>query len=103
MTLLDVKNQIEGTPEFDHGDSWPEPDLTILVAGRRKPPELPLEVFGDFWGQWISGHAESMFLLNISPLRYYSGPYFWIYRQPLSALENFPRSMEFNELLAFFH
>ncbi len=31
-------------------DGWPDPDLTILVAGRRKPPELPLEAFGDFWG-----------------------------------------------------
>ncbi len=40
-------------------DGWPDPDLTILVAGRREPPELPLEVFGDFWGGWISGHAKN--------------------------------------------
>ncbi len=59
MTLLDVKNQIEDAQEIHHGDSWPAPDLTILVAGRRKPPELPLEVFGDIWGQWIAGHAEN--------------------------------------------
>ncbi len=38
---------------------WPDPDLTILVAGRREPPELPLEVFGDFWAGWIAGHAEN--------------------------------------------
>ena len=69
MTLLDVKNQIEDAQEIHHGDSWPVPDLTILVAGRRKPPELPLEVFGDFWGQWISGHAES----KSAPVDYVAG------------------------------
>ncbi len=50
MTLQDVKNQIDNAREYRPSDSWPDPDLTILVAGRREPPELPLEVFGDFWG-----------------------------------------------------
>ena len=59
MTLQDVKTQIDNAQEFRPSDSWPDPDLTILVAGRREPPELPLEVFGDFWGGWIAGHAEN--------------------------------------------
>ena len=59
MTLQDVKNQIDNAQEYRPSDSWPDPDLTILVAGRREPPELPLEVFGDFWGDWIAGHAKN--------------------------------------------
>ena len=59
MTLQDVKDQIDGAQEFQLSDSWPDPDLSILVAGREEPPELPLEVFGDFWGEWIAGHAKN--------------------------------------------
>ena len=56
---LDEARHSKDAREFRPSDNWPDPDLTILVAGRREPPELPLEVFGDFWGGWIAGHAEN--------------------------------------------
>ena len=59
MTLLTAKDQINTALEFRPSDSWPDPDLTILVAGRREPPEFPLEALGPFWSDWISGHAEN--------------------------------------------
>ena len=34
MTLLDVKTAIDNAQEFRPSDSWPDPDLTILIAGR---------------------------------------------------------------------
>jgi hypothetical protein len=33
---------------------WPQPDLSVLRHGRREPPVFPIEVFGEFWGEWIS-------------------------------------------------
>jgi hypothetical protein len=38
---------------------WPEPDLGVLRLHRRSPPPLPLDVFGAFWGSWISAAAEA--------------------------------------------
>jgi hypothetical protein len=32
---------------------WAPPDLSILQSGRRSPPRLPLEVFGEAWADWI--------------------------------------------------
>jgi hypothetical protein len=37
-------------------DPWPEPDLSVLHEGRRRPPELPIEVFGP-WVEWITATA----------------------------------------------
>lgn len=37
-------------------DPWPEPNLSVLNEGRRRPPELPIEVFGP-WGEWITATA----------------------------------------------
>ena len=38
---------------------WSEPDLSVLCENRRAPPYLPLDVFGPFWGEWISATAAS--------------------------------------------
>ncbi len=38
---------------------WPYPDLEVLRLRRRPPPALPLNVFGDAWGSWISGAATA--------------------------------------------
>lgn len=29
---------------------WPAPDMSVLAAGRRSPPTLPVEMFGPAWG-----------------------------------------------------
>ena len=39
----------------DHSDSssthlWPAPDMSVLSAGRRSPPTMPVEMFGAVWG-----------------------------------------------------
>src|SRR5579871_2844532 len=36
----------------------PDPDMSILRQGRRTPPVLPLEVFGNGWGAWLQDAAE---------------------------------------------
>ena len=59
MSLPEVKRLIENAQEYRPNDNWPDPDLTILVAGRREPPEFPIEAFGGFWGGWVAGHAEN--------------------------------------------
>ena len=38
---------------------WDEPDMGILRLRRRAAPPLPLEVFGDAWGQWIEEAAAA--------------------------------------------
>ena len=40
------------------GDSWNAPDMSVLNAGIREAPALPLECFGP-WAEWIERHAES--------------------------------------------
>src|SRR4051794_15456566 len=42
------------TPDPEEG-----PDMSVLRLGRRPPPELPLQVFGDVWGNWIKEAAEA--------------------------------------------
>jgi hypothetical protein len=37
---------------------WPEPDLSAARQNRRKPPLLPVEVFGPMWSEWIATAAE---------------------------------------------
>lgn len=32
------------------GTLWPAPDMSVLNAGRRDPPVMPREIFGDAWG-----------------------------------------------------
>lgn len=39
---------------------WRHPDKSVLNGGRRDAPGLPLEVFGDAWGQWIVDHAKGV-------------------------------------------
>lgn len=34
------------------------PDLSMLRQGRRKPPQIPLELFGTAWSNWVSAAAE---------------------------------------------
>ena len=38
---------------------WPEPDMSAAQQNRRPPPQLPLEVFGPFWADWITTAAEA--------------------------------------------
>jgi hypothetical protein len=40
-------------------EDWPEPDLSVLEEHRLPAPQLPLEVFGDYWGSWLSAQAEA--------------------------------------------
>jgi hypothetical protein len=37
---------------------WSDPDLSVLKQGRRDAPALPIQVFGDFWAQWLKESAE---------------------------------------------
>ena len=39
-------------------EPWPTPDMTVLNEGRRRPPELPTDVFGPFWAKWVVATAE---------------------------------------------
>mgnify|MGYP002279637793 CR=1 FL=1 len=36
---------------------WGEPDMSVLNP-RRPPPEFPVQLFGQFWGNWITAKAE---------------------------------------------
>ena len=38
---------------------WPEPDMAVVAAHRAPPPDLPIEVFGPFWGSWITAAAAA--------------------------------------------
>lgn len=40
-------------------EPWGEPDLAVLRLARRAPPELPLDVFGPHWSDWIKQAAEA--------------------------------------------
>lgn len=48
-------------PEMDDDPVvlWPAPDLSILQSGRRKPPKLPLGIFGEVWAGWITRAADA--------------------------------------------
>jgi hypothetical protein len=48
-----IRAAIEMAEPFD---AWPEPDLSVLNEGRRRPPELPVEVFGP-WKEWLNATA----------------------------------------------
>lgn len=37
---------------------WPAPDMSIIELRRRKPPVLPVDVFGPVWADWIKATAE---------------------------------------------
>src|SRR5512132_4145216 len=41
------------------GGEWPSPDMSAAHQNRRPPPQLPLEVFGPFWADWIATAAEA--------------------------------------------
>lgn len=49
---------------------WGEPDMGVLRLHRRLPPPLPLEVFGQPWGDWITGAARAA----ACPLDYVAAP-----------------------------
>ena len=40
-------------------DTWDEPDMGVLRLRRRPPPALPIELFGDRWGEWIANAAAA--------------------------------------------
>ena len=41
------------------GSGWGEPYMGVLRLRRRPPPPLPLEVFGETWGQWLLDAADA--------------------------------------------
>src|SRR4051794_12490887 len=61
----------QAEPEAGHGPNGhadfiirppdPEdgPDMSVLRLGRRAPPPLPLQVFGDVWSTWIIQAAQA--------------------------------------------
>jgi hypothetical protein len=46
-------------PNGTDSQDWGEPDLGVLRLRRRPPPALPLEVFGDTWGRWLTDAATA--------------------------------------------
>jgi hypothetical protein len=40
-------------------ETWPDPDVGVLLLHRRPPPVLPLDVFGRGWRAWIEGAARA--------------------------------------------
>jgi Protein of unknown function (DUF3987) len=40
------------------GAGWGDPDTGVLWLRRRRPPRLPVEVFGEAWGRWIVEAAK---------------------------------------------
>jgi hypothetical protein len=40
-------------------EGWADPDMGVLRLRRRDPVPLPVEVFGDSWGQWIIDAASA--------------------------------------------
>ena len=58
-------------PDFDDPiHLWPLPDMGVLQQGRRDPPALPLEVFGQEWRAWILRASEAA----ASPVEYVVAP-----------------------------
>ena len=48
-------------PDFDDPiHLWPHPDLGVLRNNRREPPVFPVEVFGEFWAEWITVAAAGV-------------------------------------------
>jgi hypothetical protein len=37
----------------DQSGGWEEPDRSVADLNRRRPPKLPLDVFGKWWADWI--------------------------------------------------
>ncbi len=54
MTMRAVKILIDAAEEVTH----PEPYLSILQEGHRKPPAFPLEIFGDTLKDWLLNAAN---------------------------------------------
>lgn len=50
---------IEEAPEMTERDLWPEPHMGVLRLHRRKPPNLPIEVFGPVRGPWITNAGNA--------------------------------------------
>lgn len=65
MSVLAVKTIIDQAEEITH----PEPDLSILQQGRRKPPLFSTEVFGDKISAWLLNAAEG----SGAPIDYVAG------------------------------
>ena len=47
-------NAATGPPE-----PWGAPDMTVTGTGRRAPPALPLNLFGNAWARWLVTTAEA--------------------------------------------
>ena len=55
-----MRERIRGTDAASAaGGEWPEADLSAAHQNRRPPPQLPLDVFGPFWSDWIATAAEA--------------------------------------------
>jgi Protein of unknown function (DUF3987) len=55
----DASAKADATPKGNGADSsgWGEPYMGVLRLRRRPPPALPLEVFGETWGKWLTDAA----------------------------------------------
>ena len=40
-------------------EPWGTPDMSVIGTGRRAPPALPLNLFGDAWARWLVTTAEA--------------------------------------------
>ena len=47
-----------GERHEDTNSSWADPDLEVLWLHRRRPPMLPIDVFGP-WGAWVVAAADA--------------------------------------------
>jgi hypothetical protein len=50
--------------------SWRNPDMSLIGENRRKPPDFPAHVFGEFWADWLHQAAEGA----VCPVDYVVGP-----------------------------
>src|ERR1700704_3103799 len=50
--------------------AWAEPDMAVLRLHRRRPPSLPIMVFGPEWCRWIENAAAAA----ACPADYVAGP-----------------------------
>jgi hypothetical protein len=55
----EIRRIVALSPEMTERDLWPEPDMGVLRLHRRPPPPLPIAVFGEGWGPWITAAAKA--------------------------------------------
>lgn len=54
----------------NYGSEWRNPDMSLIGENRRKPPDFPVDAFGEFWADWLHQAAEGA----VCPVDYVAGP-----------------------------